>query len=65
MSHIILLGLKRMVGFGIQIFFSDNYRIFEHSLVCTRCFEVAVMFIMCYIINTTKDDLITSIESSI
>ena len=65
MSHIILLGLKQMVGFSIQIFFSDNYRIFEHSLVCTKCCQVAVIFIMCYIINTTKHDLITGIESSI
>ena len=49
------LGLKRIVVFGIRLFFSDNYRIFEYSLVC-------VMLIMCFIINTTKHDLITSIK---
>ena len=62
-SHdMIYLGLKRIMVFGIQLFFSENYRIFEYSLVCTKCCQVAVMLIMCFIINTTKHDLITGIK---
>ena len=43
-----VLGLKQIVAFSIQIFFSDHYRIFEYSLVHTRYCRVAVMFIICY-----------------